>query len=59
VAEHLGDRVERHALPQGRNAGGVPQLMEADLYREAPGRGRSLEREPHETSVIALQMCDT
>jgi hypothetical protein len=35
VAEHPGDRVERNALAQRQGAGGVPQVVEADAYREA------------------------
>jgi hypothetical protein len=34
VAEHPGDRVERNALPQGQSAGGVTQVVEADVCRE-------------------------
>ena len=34
MAEHPGDRVERNCLPQGQGAGGVPQVVEADAYRE-------------------------
>jgi hypothetical protein len=30
VAEQLGDRVERDALPQGEGAGGVTQVVEAN-----------------------------
>ena len=33
VAEHFGHRVERDALPQSQGAGGVAQVVEANLYR--------------------------
>jgi hypothetical protein len=44
VAEHPGDIVERDTLPQGQGAGGVAQVVEADLYRET----RLLEELPEE-----------
>ena len=31
MAEHLGDRVERDALPQGQSAGNVTQVVGANL----------------------------
>ena len=50
VAEHPGNRVERDALPQGQSAGGVTQVVEADLYREA-----GLLKEESVGNVIAIR----
>src|SRR3712207_6211420 len=44
ATEHPGDRVERDALAQGQGAGGVTQVVEADLYREAGPLEESTER---------------
>jgi hypothetical protein len=51
VAVHPGDRVYRDALPQNQSAGGVTQVMEADLYREASLLEESPEGAHHEVGV--------